>query len=46
MLINSFKDYCLDIPSNKDNFSVEIGKEEMINLSEQKADNLIEISCV
>jgi len=48
-LINSFKDYFPDILSNnmwiKDPFSVEMEKEEMLNLSEQEVDNLIEISC-
>ncbi|XP_050522957.1 zinc finger BED domain-containing protein 5-like [Daktulosphaira vitifoliae] len=49
MLINSFNDYFPDITSNnmwiKDPFSVKIEKEEMLNLSEQEVDNLIEISC-
>ncbi|XP_035214181.1 uncharacterized protein LOC118187973 [Stegodyphus dumicola] len=48
-LINSFKDYFPDIPSInmwiKDPFPVDIEKEEMLNLSEQEVDNLIEISC-
>ena len=49
MLINSFKYYFPDIPSNnmwiKNPFSVKIETEEMLNLSEQEVDNLIEISC-
>jgi len=48
-LINSFKDYFPDIPSNntwiKDPFSVDIEKERMLYFSEQEVDNLIEISC-